>query len=260
MNTTITSALAIAAVVGTAHAQFNSFVIRHGVSGAPTIQTNNDYVPGATEFIISQGSMKAGLGSNGINGTTVGDITSLQITRHDDTSRFGAGSGPAVAPYFNMWVTDGMGNYAVIANEPSNPAFQSLFTTNMDGSKSYDLSYGDLSDKVAKVYETPGWNTGTSWVHNMFGPTLTFADIATLEIAPPPPSYIADAMNGVGSGAPRELGSNIAYGFNWIFGDTLANYVSGEEGYVVSGFAAVPAPGAIALLGLGGLVGSRRRR
>ena len=129
-----------------------------------------------------------------------------------------------------------------------------------DTTFSYNLSYGDLSDKTVKVYETPGWDTDSSWVHAMFGSDpLTFADIATLEIAPPPPSYITNGANAVGSGAPDELGTNIAKGFNWVFGDTLSNYVSGNEGYVVSGFS-VPSPASAALLGLGGFVATRRRR
>lgn len=258
---TVVTALAVLCMTAAAQAGFASFVIRNGTSGSPTIQPNNVYVTGATEFIISEGGMKAGLGSDDINGSTIGGITELGITRYDDTSRFSNGSGPAVAPYFNLWVTDGMGNYAVIANEPSNPAFQSLFTTNGDGSKSYDLSYADLADKTAKVYETPGWNTNSSWVHNLFGnDPLTFADVASLQIAPPPPSYISNASNGVGSGAPDELGTNTAYGFNWVFGDTLTNYVSGMEGYVVDGAIAVPEPGTLALLGFAGIALLRRRR
>ena len=260
MTRILTSTVLLAVAAGAANADFSSFIIRNGATASPTIQVNNDYVPGATEFIIDQGGMKAALGSNDINGQTIGDIASLQITRHDDLSRFAAGSGPAVAPYFNLWITDGT-NYAVIANEPSNGAFQSLFTANGDGSRSYDLGYGDLSDKVAKVYETPGWNTGTSWVHTAVGTSgpLTFADLAGFTIAPPPASYITSPGSGVGSGAPDELGTNTAYGFNWVFGDTLSNYVSGDEGYVVSGFS-VPAPSSIVMLGLAGVVSSRRRR
>jgi len=248
------------AMASPAQAGFDSFVIREGGGNPPTIQANNAYVPGATEFVIDAGGMKAALGSNDINGITVADITQLSITRHDDTGRFTAGSGPAVAPYFNIWVTDGGGNYAVIANEPSNGAFQPLFVDNGDGSKTYDLDYADLADKTVKIYETPGWNTNSSWVHALVGnDPLTFADVAALTIAPPPASYSQNPANGVGSGAPDILGTEVAYGFNWVFGDTLSNYVSGDEGYVVSDFAAVPEPASLALIGLGGLAVLRRR-
>lgn len=261
----VASLLGLLAATGAAQAGFTSFVIRDGSMNPPTIQSNTDYVPDGTEFVIYEGGQKAALGSDDISGFTIGDINKLSITRHDDTTRFTAGSGPAVAPYFNIWVTDGLGNYAVIANEPSNPAFQSLFVDNMDGSKSYNLSYDDLADKTAKVYETPGWNTDSSWVHNMFGnDPLTFADVASLTIEAPDATYIMNAANGVGSGAPDELGTYEAYGFNWVFGDTLSNYVSGNEGYVVSGaMATVPEPSSIALFGLAGVAGlavCRRRR
>lgn len=250
---------------------FTPYVIRQDNGGnSPGIQPHNMYVSGGTEFIVTGGGQKAGLGANVALGTTIGDIQSFSITRFDDTGRFAAGSGPAVAPYFNIWVTDGMGNYAVIANEPSNPAFQPLFETNMDGSKTYDLSFADLASQTAKVYETPGFNTNSSWVHNLFGnDPLTFGDIASLLIAPPDASYITNG-NGVGSGAPRELGTNIAYGVNWIFGDSLSNYVSGQDGYIVGNAsispaaAPVPEPASLALWGLmsaaGTAYGYRRRR
>ncbi|MBK9776162.1 MAG: hypothetical protein IPP62_07380 [bacterium] len=59
---------------------------------------------------------KAALGTNLINGATVSADRDLHIDRLDDRDlRF------AYGPYFNIWVTDGLGHYAVIANEPSNP-------------------------------------------------------------------------------------------------------------------------------------------
>ena len=245
------------AIVATANAAFTSFIIRDGAGGSPTIQPNNVYVPGATEFIIGESGQKAGWGSSDVDGYSIGDISNLSVTRYDDTTRFTAGSGPAVAPYFNIWVTDGLGNYAVLANEPSNPDFQPLFVDNGDGSKSYNLSYSDLAAKPVQVYETPngGYGATNTWVHNLVGINgpLTFADVAGLTIAAPSAAYITNGANAVGSGAPRELGTNDAYGFNWIFGDTLSNYVSGMEGYVVAApnAAAVPEPATVALLGMG---------
>jgi hypothetical protein len=258
----IVPVLAIAALAGTASASFNSFQIRN----APAILPNNTYVPGATEFVIASGGQKGALGSNFVNGSSLGSITQMAITRHDDPTRFTAGSGPAVGPYVNVWITDGLGNYAVIANEPSNPSFAGFRTNNTanpaDG-YTYDFSFADIANEPAKVFETPGWNTNTSWVHTMTGQTaatLKFSHLAGLIVDAPSAAYIINGANGVGSGAPREFGTNTAYGFNWVFGDTLSNYVSGMEGYVVSNAVLVPAPGALALVGMGGLLAARRRR
>lgn len=260
--------------VAAVHADFTAYIIRNSTTtnAAPQILNNDNYVTGAHEFVINEGGMKAGLGTNAINGSTIGDILSLSITRYDDTGIFAPGSGPAVAPYFNIWVTDGIGNYAVVANEPTNPPYlvpgSPLFMVNGDGSRTYDLSYSILSTQTLKVYETTGVGAGgdVSWVEAMFGTeSLTFADIASLKIEAPDVQYILNG-NGVGGGAPDELGTNFAYGFNWIFGDTMANYVSGQsEGYVVSNAsvsAVVPIPAAapLGLLGMGLIAFMRRRK
>lgn len=229
-----------------ASAGFTQFAIR----GTPVI--NN--IGANTEFIIDDPGDKAALGSSDIDGRTLGSISNIHIDRLDDESRFPSGSGPNVAPYLNFWITDGS-NYAVVANEPSNPAFQSLYS---DG---YDLSFSDLSDKVAKVYE----NADTSWLPNG-GVGLTFADLAGFVIQAPTAAELTAGWAGLGSGAPRD-GSNNAYGTNWVFGDTLSNYVSGDPGYLVANArvaaAEVPAPAMPVLLGLG-LIGigiaARRRR
>ena len=257
-------AAGLAAAIATTSANasgFSSFVIRKDASNnAPTIQTNNAYVPGATEFIINAGSMKAGWGTSDVDGDTLGSV-SLSITRHDDSTRFGAGSGPAVAPYFNIWISDGT-NYAVVANEPSNPSFAAFRTNLGNGAFSYSFSIADIAAEPANVFEAPNAGTKSDWLHTALGKVgqqLTFADVLSYSISAPSAAYIA-GWNGIGGGAPRELGTNAAYGVNWVFGDTLSNYISGDEGYVVSNPSAVPAPGAAAVLGIVGLVGLRRRR
>ena len=233
-----------------ANAAFVSYVIRNSGGGnAPAI---NDLGGGQTEFVIAEGGQKAALGSNDVNGMTLGSITNLRIDRLDDETRFPAGSGPATAPYLNFWITDGT-HFAVVANEPSNPDFQPLYNNG------YDLDFADLADKPAKIFET----SDKTWLPNN-GIGLTFSDLAGFQILAPTPAQIL-VQPGIGTGAPRELGTNIAYGVNWVFGDTLANYVSGDEGYVVANArvaaAAAPEPAALALFGLGliGLVGLRKR-
>ena len=112
--------------IATATSGWDTFIIReNSTEGAPTIQSNDDYVMGATEFVIGYSSQKAGWGTNAANGATVGDLSSISIDRLDDPlDDRDLSAGGKVAPYFNIWVTDGGGNYAVIANEPSNGEWQ----------------------------------------------------------------------------------------------------------------------------------------
>lgn len=244
----IAAGLALAAATVFAAQPAEAGFMDYTIRGTPIINAGPP-----TEFVIDDAGDKAALGSNDINGSTLGSISSVKIDRLDDRTRFPAGSGPATAPYLNFWITDGLGNYAVVANAPSNPAFQSLYNNG------YDLSFADLANKVAKIFE----NDDKSWLPNN-GVGLTFADLAGFVIQAPSVAELNIGWAGLGTGAPRELGTNVAYGVNWVFGDTLANYVSGDAGYLVENAAvtAVPEPGTLALFGLGlaGLGLLRRRK
>ena len=235
----LTATAGFLASASIASAAFVEFIIRGGAE--------IDYpAAGQIEFILDQGGEKAGLGSNDINGFTLGSLQSVAITRLDDRTRFSEGSGPNVAPYLNFWITDGLGNYAVVANEPSNPDMQPLY------SNGWDLSFSDLADKAAKIYET----SDTTWLPNN-GVGLTFADLAGFTIQAPTVAELNLGWAGLGTGAPRELGTNQAYGVNWVFGDSLSNYVSGDDGYIVSNASvtaatsSVPETGSVAMLLLG---------
>ena len=191
MRKQLTVLVAAAVLIGAAGlgwaSSWNTFVIRDG----STTGTSPVIVDAGSQasFAINEGGMKAGWGTNDINGFTIGDITRLYIDRLDDASRYAPNTGARWAPYFNIWVTDGAGKYATIANTPSSANFQPLFTDNGDGTFTYDLSLTDLLDKTAQVYETVdgGYNSTNTWVHNLLGKNsvLTFGDILSLEIAPP---------------------------------------------------------------------------
>lgn len=241
---TVVTGFAALMASGSASAAFTAFQIRN----APTINVGMT----ETEFVIASSGQKAGFGSNDANGYTLGAISNLQISRLDDETRFTAGSGPYVAPYLNFWITDGT-NYAVVANEPSDGNFQPLYNNG------YNLSFADLSDKAAKIYEI----TDKSWLPNN-GVGLTFSDLSAFQIKAPTAAELLAGWAGLGTGAPREFGTNLAYGVNWVFGDTLTNYVSGDDGYIVANDASlsiVPVPAAVWLFGsaLGMLQFVRRR-
>lgn len=222
-------------------AGWNDFVIRQGSSTSPAI---NDITYGSTpakEFVINLSGMKAGWGTDNLNGATVGQITELTIDRLNPLL-------PQInAPYFNMWITNGSGKFAVIANEPSNPEWL--------GDSEWNItSWSVLSDKSVKVFEV----TDKSWLPNN-GVGLKFSDLAGFKIQAPTVAELTTGWAGLSGGAPRELGTNTAYGFNWVFGDTLSNYVSGSTGYVVANPTAVPEPMTIGLLALGGLMLRKRK-
>ena len=239
MKRFVLSLLLLALMAGGAFAQtvdpgWSAFVIRLATTGgaAPSIINSNTY--GGTDALwinTAEAGQKVGLGTDKINGAKISQIAGLHIDRLD----------PVVSPpwslwgpYFNIWVTDGLGHYAVVANEPSDGEWA--------GSRWDVPSWSFLQTKRCKVYETTGSSggePGTSWVAAYTGKAsgLVFADVANLVVSPPPVAYIL-AGNGVGGGAPDDFYTNVARGFNWMFGDTGANYLSG---YVVDNYTATAA-------------------
>ncbi|HEV7299772.1 MAG TPA: PEP-CTERM sorting domain-containing protein [Tepidisphaeraceae bacterium] len=253
---TVSGSLLTASTAQAAPAGWDAFVIRD----AATTVIENDTL-GTVEYIINISGKKAGLGTNLINGTKVGNIGTLSIDRLDAN----AAGGSAYAPYMNIWVKDSLGNYAVIANEPSNPEWT--------GTSEWDTTGANLATKSIKLFEIsagftlPGTNivrdsqSGALWFNSLNSTAVTFDAFADYIIEAPDTTYIA--ANHPTGGAPRELGTNLAYGFNWIFGDTQGNYNSGSTtGYIVTNpvATAVPEPAAIGMLGVAGLALLKRKR
>jgi len=227
---------------------WTTFVIRNSSGGNPP--TIND-LGGSMEFIIDESGMKAGWGTSALDGFTLGQIGRLYIDRQDDYTRYiGVAAGALVAPYFNVWVTDGAGNYAVVANEPSNGEWQ-------PGNQQWDINVNDLTGKVAKAYENTDM---VAWINAKAGNNgdagLQFDDIYDLKIQAPTVAELTTGWTGLGTGAPRELGTNKAYGFTWVFGDTQSNYQSGDDGFIVANPQAAPIPEPISMIFFGtGVVG-----
>ena len=254
------SALALMAAEA-ATAGFTPYVIRNSALGvAPTIGTSG----ANTTFGVPSPSQKAGWGSNDLNGITVGQISNIQFTLNSATPV--GTTTPVILPYVNIWAKDAVsGKYFVIAFGLD------AFVTNTGGVKSVNVGTSQMASVTFGVSETSAAAGGVaiagSWLATALGvpgagTSYTMAQVANFQIVAPPASWVASGnSNGVGGGAPRELGTNTTFGFNWIFGQggSADNGYNGYD-YTVSGASVVPAPGALALLGVAGLVGGRRRR
>ena len=255
------SALALMAAEA-ATAGFTPYVIRNADQDGgsnPSISTSG----ANTTFGIEYKRQKAGFGSNDVNGITVGQISNMQFTLNSATAYSGT-TAPVILPYVNIWAQDAAsGNYFVIYFGLD------AFVTDTAGVKSVNFNNLGSSAVRVGVSETsasvPGSGVATagSWLDLALGaPTggsYSIAQVANFQIVAPPTSWVA-AGNGVGGGAPRELGTNTTFGFNWIFGQgSSANNGYNGYDYTVSGVSVVPAPGALALLGVAGFASRRRR-
>ena len=194
--------------------------------------TDNNQLCNVENIGISINRQKIGYGINLDSMAKISDLSNINISRFD--------SGTSTNPYINIWVTNNdYTNYAVISISPT-------WTKNLT-----NASYNSLRDEDIFIYETSGVELaatgnypnlilgyqGTSWISSVSGvpgstAQLKLSDLKDLEIKSPPASWFIDNTHGTGTGAPRELSTYNAYGFNWIFGNinnngdgTLADYI-----------------------------------
>jgi len=199
------------------------FIIRNAntTGEAPTYSLDDGIL--TVDVDSTTGGQKVGYGTSYLDGQRLDSLFRFQVVRLDQHEN-------VYAPYINMWVTDGT-HYAVLSLEPSHyPEFD----------HTHDLSAADYLSIDPWVYETDladvNWIKEGAYLggngHYLYDSDdnlLTIADIGHLTIKPPTPEELAAGLPGVGSGAPRELGTNIAYGFNLVFGDTQSNYIGGYQ-------------------------------
>lgn len=248
---TILTLIVAVSSFASAEVTWETFVIRGDAEIAEN-QTAPDTTTGWTLFDVSSSGEKAGWATNYANGYTIGDIQSLSISRY-----VGSTGDTTWAPYFNIWVVDSAGNFAVLANEPSHTTEYTNY-----GETAYDMTWdGSLSTATTWVYEVdstegfilPDGSTTYGSLGAGTADPFTFADFADYTI-------LAPTVEWGGSGAPDDLNAGIytAYAFNWIFGDTQSNYVGGHLAQNPT-LVMVPEPATMALMALGGLLLRKRK-
>ncbi|MHC4440451.1 MAG: hypothetical protein ACYS3S_24135, partial [Planctomycetota bacterium] len=204
-------------------ADWTPFIIRNAntTGEAPTYSLGGGIL--TVDVDSSTGGQKVGYGTDFLNGESLDSISRFQVIRLDTHPNL-------YAPYINIWVTDGT-NYAVLSLEPSHyPSFD--WTHNLYAADYLSISPWVYETNLSDVsWISPGAYLGGNghYLYGSGGTLLTIADIGHLTIMPPTPSELGSGLPGVGTGAPRELGTNIAYGFNLVFGDTQSNYIGGYQ-------------------------------
>lgn len=253
---TITSGIANAAVI-----DFEAFIIRNAnnpPNNSPTIIEN---VAGdGFEAHTPEGGQKVGYGTNAFDGLRINQLHTVNFDKISGKS--------GVVPYLNLWVTDGIGNFAIISSENDyrNTDFSTrqewkVFETNTGlGELDWLLNdAGIISQYLVKDYDTGPPESGIRVNLSDFNNSITLADPG---VYPSP----------IGGGAPKG-----GFGFNVIFGDTQSNYTGSfsinnltvttmingnEETYLAGNVVPEPATMAIwgMLSGFGVLLGYRKRK
>lgn len=221
-------------------------------TGSNIAWTNDSTLPGWSLF-ISTGAAAPAYNANNGNSTT-GTFYSYGTVEATERALGGLGSGGA---YFGAPPTGAVAGWIAFAATNNGSGTLSEFTVGFDGEQWRN-----------------GGNITPQTMVLEYGFGATFGDVATwtapggnFDWVSPIATGTAAAVDGNAAGLVSGRGGTIS-NLTWDVGDTLwirwieLNDQGNDHGLAIDNFSfsAVPAPGAAALLGLGGLMIARRRR
>jgi len=156
-------------------------------------------------FKTPRGGQKVGYGTKFFDGLQLNALESV------NWNWLSAPANNGIVPYLNIWVTDGLGNYAVISSE--NNYRGSNFGTRREWKI---FEYGPSKTNFNWLFDSgTGARDGAQYLtHN--GQRITLSELSDRIVIGDPGAY---PSTNVGTGAPR-AGS----GFNLIWGDTQQNF------------------------------------
>lgn len=225
--------------------EWDTFVVRQGGGGLSPVTAVEDADGNGATALIDESGDKAAYGTDDFDGQLLSSITKVSYTRLDAGTK---------NPYLNFWVTDGTGNFAVIAPNTLNAEKTAIISSDFNGL--------NLADLGVAIYETNlsdlNWiatgarqKAGSQMLVDANDKALTMDDLGFLKILDPgvypnPP---------VGAGAAKNHG-----GLAIIFGDLQGNYTNPVPYQIDNVIVTVPEPASLALLALGGVAAAMRRR
>lgn len=162
-------------------------------------------------YSTPRGGQKVGYGTKFFDGNKINTISSVDWDL--------ISGNPGIGPYLNIWVTDGQGNYAIIASE--NEYRGTDFTTRREWKI---FEYGTSTSNFDWLFDSGTGGRDAAQYLTLNGTRVTLSELSDDIIIGDPGVYPAP---NVGSGAPRG-----GYGFSLIWGDTQSNFAqkSGQIG------------------------------